>query len=57
MTFLFFFLSLDASNLTEYTDFDAESKLRKGHIARQKVIFFYLFFFFFLMSLIYTMVS
>ncbi|KAK2841057.1 hypothetical protein Q7C36_012636 [Tachysurus vachellii] len=26
----------NASNLTEYTDFDAESKLRKGHITRQK---------------------
>ncbi|XP_026769447.3 membrane-associated guanylate kinase, WW and PDZ domain-containing protein 1 isoform X1 [Pangasianodon hypophthalmus] len=26
----------NASNLTEYTDFDADSKLRKGHIARQK---------------------
>lgn len=42
-----FFLSLDASNLTEYTDFDAESKLRKGHVARQKVIFFIYSFFFF----------
>ncbi|MCJ8734985.1 hypothetical protein PDJAM_G00241760 [Pangasius djambal] len=26
----------NASNLTQYTDFDADSKLRKGHIARQK---------------------
>ncbi|MCI4380866.1 hypothetical protein PGIGA_G00245110 [Pangasianodon gigas] len=26
----------NASNLTEYTDFDADSKLRKGHVARQK---------------------
>ncbi|XP_062855011.1 membrane-associated guanylate kinase, WW and PDZ domain-containing protein 1 isoform X2 [Trichomycterus rosablanca] len=26
----------NASNLAEYTDFDAESKLRKGHITRQK---------------------
>lgn len=30
---------LDASNLAEYTDVDADSKLRKGHIARQKVTF------------------
>ncbi|KAF4072256.1 hypothetical protein AMELA_G00260990 [Ameiurus melas] len=26
----------NASNLTEYTDFDADNKLRKGHIAKQK---------------------